>query len=110
MKVSLGEVIGVTENMSIKDISKKIEDASDLAKEEIAKLGLTVIMLSISTLQAEYLIALQLYNDAVKALNLVKLALGIGDVPTEPVVEISKSIKSLENVLVSTIMNTYVEI
>ena len=110
MKTSLGEVIGITENMSISDMENRIAKASIEVKKELEKIGVSVLMDSINILQVDYELALTAYQEAVDAVNKIKLSLGIGDVPAKPLADLGKSIKTLEKGIANTILNTYVEI
>ena len=110
VRVSLGEAIGVAQNMSIKDITERIENAAENEKKVLEQVGVALIMNSLSAIQAEFDAALMTYNKAVEAVNLIKIALGIGDVPTKPLTELSKKIKDLELILTDVILNTYIEV
>jgi len=108
MRISVGQTIGIEKNMTISDIKKKWTIAPYLIIEAFPEIS--KIFEQIELLQNAVTLALQSYNTAIDALNAAKLALGIGDVSSEPVAIAAKAVNIATDLLIEKINSLYIDI
>ena len=113
MKVTIKEALKIEKNMTTEDISEKWNDAKKEVKDLIIAQGNAFIEPTLETIkQLEDGVkqAIQTYNEAKKALEIAKAALGIADIPTIIIAEAAKAKNEAIKELIIKVEGIYVDV
>ena len=108
MKVRVADLLIIEKNMTTSDVIERFNNAPEEILNQLE--GIVNQLSIIKEMQQAMNTAITAFNVLKSALDAAKLALGIGEVPSAPVITIAKAINLATDALIVLMQNTYIEV